>query len=287
MMSILGYVFLAIALIVAAKPAVNTGVNIPLTQRSSLTPLTVLSTMKEPCCITFAVTTNTSIISVIFLQIRESFPKAGKSRTSVRPPPLTPNVPRDLQSDASWAGDISIGTAAQGFRMDFATGSYDLLVPNSSCQACANKNIYGPAASSTSTLLPFDSFEIAYADGSSTSGPVYTDSVAGLTATQQIFSAFTNTSSSFGAILIDGILCLAWPDLANLNGLPFFNTLVFQGVVNEGVFAFKLAAQYLDPIEFHGIDPSAGHWQVPGATAGSATPNSGFATIIDSGTTLA
>ena len=73
-------------------------------------------------------------------------------------------------------------------------------------------------------------------------------------------------------------------------------------MVSEGIFAFKLApvdsslflggtdsSLYIGSTEFHPIDPSSGHWQVPGTAAhvGSGTPNAGFDAIIDSGTTLA
>ena len=46
---------------------------------------------------------------------------------------------------------------------------------------------------------------------------------------------------------------------------------------------------YSGSLEYHDVDTSTGFWQITGAKAyvGSTTANSGFETIIDSGTTLA
>jgi cathepsin D len=93
---------------------------------------------------------------------------------------------------------------------------------------------------------------------------------------------------------------LAFPTISNLKQNPFFNTASKQGVVKESVFGFKLASQgselflggtnnklFSGNLEFHKVDPSAGFWQVPGATVkvnGKASATS-FETVIDSGTT--
>ena len=82
---------------------------------------------------------------------------------------------------------------------------------------------------------------------------------------------------------------------------PFFNTAIDQDAVSEGVFGFKLASSgselylggtnsdlYSGSLEYHDVDTSTGFWQITGAKAyvGSTTANSGFETIIDSGTTI-
>ncbi|GJE96864.1 aspartic protease [Phanerochaete sordida] len=210
----------------------------------------------------------------------------------------------DEEDDEEWAGNISIGTPGQTFLVDFDTGSSDLWVPSSSCTSstCKSKNKYTASSSSTSSKKS-GSFSIEYGDGSTVSGPVYTNSVtvAGLTAKNQYFSPVTTLSSSFSGDPIDGILGLAYPAISNLGQEPFFNTLIDQGTVSEGVFGFKLASsgstlflggtdtsKYTGSIEYHSIDQSTGFWQATGAksVAGSKTPNTNFETIIDSGTTI-
>lgn len=83
----------------------------------------------------------------------------------------------DEDEDTEWAGTISIGTPAQKFLIDFDTGSSDLWIPSSSCKSstCSSKKKYTASSSSTGTKKS-GSFSIEYGDGSTVSGPVYTDS---------------------------------------------------------------------------------------------------------------
>ena len=82
----------------------------------------------------------------------------------------------DEDSDEEWAGTISIGTPAQKFLIDFDTGSSDLWIPSSSCTSstCKAKDRYTASSSSTSSKKS-GTFSIEYGDGSTVSGPIYTD----------------------------------------------------------------------------------------------------------------
>ena len=82
----------------------------------------------------------------------------------------------DEDSDTEWAGKISVGTPAQKFLIDFDTGSSDLWIPSSSCSSstCKSKTRYSASSSSTSSKKS-GSFSIEYGDGSTVSGPIYTD----------------------------------------------------------------------------------------------------------------
>ncbi|KAF7327918.1 Acid protease [Mycena kentingensis (nom. inval.)] len=211
----------------------------------------------------------------------------------------------DEEDDLEWAGTISIGTPAQKFLIDFDTGSSDLWVPSSSCTSstCKSKSKYTSTKSST-TSKKSGTFSIQYGDGSTVSGPVFTDtvSVAGVKATKQFFSPVTTLSSSFADDPIDGILGLAFPAISNLGQNPFFFTANAAGAVDANQFSFFLASSdselllggtnpdlFTGDIEFVSVDSSTGFWQAGGGKVkvGSSTAVSSMQAIIDSGTTLA
>ncbi|CDO69152.1 hypothetical protein BN946_scf185042.g54 [Trametes cinnabarina] len=302
----------ALALIAAASPIEEkAGIRIPLEKRGSLTNADGTFN-REKAIISTAKTINKHRANLLNLEKnvgRHAFNKGAEIKPLVVVPsanvtkrqnePLT-----DEEDDLEWAGTISIGTPGQKFLIDFDTGSSDLWVPSSSCRSstCSSKKKYTASSSSTSSKKS-GTFNIEYGDGSTVSGPVYTDTVtvAGVTVKNQYFSPVTTLSSSFADDPIDGLLGLAYPEISNLDESPFFNTAVSQGAVDEGVFGFKLASSgselylggtnsdlYSGSIEYHDVDTSTGFWQLPGATAyvGSKAVVSNFETIIDSGTTI-
>ncbi|KAI0706790.1 protease [Cerioporus squamosus] len=209
----------------------------------------------------------------------------------------------DEANDEYWAGPIAIGSNKQSFLIDFDTGSSDLWVPSVNCTSstCNGKHKYD-AAPSTTSVRKSGTFQISYGDGSSVSGPVYTDTVtvAGVTARGQYFSPVTTLSSSFAGEAMDGILGMAYPALSQFRQNPFFNSAKAQNSVKTGVFAFKLAKTgselylggtnsqlYTGSIEYHSVTGS-GFWQIGSAKVlvGSKTVVSSIQTVIDSGTTL-
>ncbi|KAI0676926.1 acid protease [Trametes maxima] len=209
-----------------------------------------------------------------------------------------------LESDSEWAGLVAIGTPPTTFLIDFDTGSSDLWVPSSACKGCQTKNRYNSASSSTSEEKP-GKFNIEYQDGSSSSGPIFTDTVAvgGIKATGQYLAAVTTESSEFEEGTIDGLMGMAFPALSNLGQNPFFVTAFNQKHVSQNVFGFKLAvataeselhlggtntALYEGALEYHKVTSQEGFWQIGGAKAvvNGKTAVSGFQTVIDSGTTI-
>lgn len=80
----------------------------------------------------------------------------------------------DVEEGTEWTGEITIGTPAQKFVVDFDTGSSDLWVAGSSCSQCGSHATYNPSKSSTSQNKA-GSFEIGYVDGSTASGKEYLD----------------------------------------------------------------------------------------------------------------
>ncbi|OJT11687.1 Aspartic protease [Trametes pubescens] len=303
-------VTVALALIAAASPLQDAGISIPLAKRSSLTNADGTFNHEKAILSTIQ-TKNKHRANLINLEKNVGI-HAFKEGAAIKPLAVVPESLAKRQSEAltdeeddlEWAGTISVGTPAQKFLIDFDTGSSDLWLPSSACTSstCSSKKKYTAASSSTG-VKKSGTFSIEYGDGSTVSGPIYTDTVAvaGITAKTQYFSPVTTLSSSFADDPIDGILGLAYPAISNLNESPFFNTAFSQGAVTSNVFGFKLASSgselylggtdsklYTGAIEYHAIDTSTGFWQLTGAKAlvGTTTAVSGFETIIDSGTTI-
>ncbi|KAB5590496.1 hypothetical protein CTheo_6078 [Ceratobasidium theobromae] len=207
----------------------------------------------------------------------------------------------DEENDTLWAGSISIGTPGQSFLIDFDTGSADLWVPSSSCTSsgCSPHKKYSSSSSSTSTKQS-GTFSISYGDGSTASGPIYSDTVtiAGLSATSQYFSPVTSESSSFSSDPSDGILGLAFSSISSIGKPTFIENLYSQGKISSPTFAFRLAstgselylggvdsAKYSGTITYAPLT-SKTYWLTTGSSSvGSSVAYSG-AMIIDSGTTL-
>ncbi|KDQ54106.1 hypothetical protein JAAARDRAFT_697627 [Jaapia argillacea MUCL 33604] len=301
-------VTVALALMAAAGPvALDTGIRVPLEKRSSLTNAD--GTFDHAKAVKHSVKTqNKYRQNLINLERNRGLPDGAEIRPLATVPATLEKRQKetltDEEDDLEWAGTISIGTPAQSFLIDFDTGSADLWVPSSACTSttCSTKHKYTATSSSTS-VKKTGTFSIEYGDGSTVSGPIYTDTVtvAGVSVQNQYFSPATTLSSDFNGDPIDGILGMAYPAISNLGEPPYFTTAYSQGKVTGDLFGFKLASTgselylggtdtslYTGSIEYHTIDTSTGFWQPTGASAlvNGATAVSGFETIIDSGTTI-
>ncbi|KAH9939219.1 aspartic peptidase domain-containing protein [Amylocystis lapponica] len=209
----------------------------------------------------------------------------------------------DQDNNLEWTGEISVGSPAQKFVIDFDTGSSDLWVPSSSCSSCSSHSTYDASKSSTSKKTSSGSFSVSYGDGSTATGDVYTDtvSVSGVSVTGQTFGSVTDESGQFQSSPQDGLMGLGYQALATTKAAPYFFSAISQKAVKDSVFAMKLSSSgaelflggtdsslYTGDIEYHALSSTVGYWQIGGA---SATVNgqkvaSGIDTIIDSGTTL-
>ncbi|BGP53284.1 hypothetical protein JCM8202v2_000843 [Rhodotorula sphaerocarpa] len=191
---------------------------------------------------------------------------SGLSRRQVSAENIAP-----YENAALWAGPLSIGTPAQTFLIDFDTGSSNLRVlltfpsqggwvtaKGCSSSGCASDQ-YAPDQSSTSELVPNKTLNISYVDGSTASGPVYSDkvTVAGLTANNQKFGAATTVTGTLANSVTEGLCGMAYPTIASLEVSPFFNTLVDEGHVAAPVFSFRLSAQSgVSELYLGGLDSS-------------------------------
>lgn len=200
-------------------------------------------------------------------------------------------------------GAVTIGTPPQSFQIDFDTGSADLWIPAQACtsSACNAHKKYDPTKSSTSTVDPGNKLSISYGDGSSSSGPVYFDTVrvAGLAATGQQLGAATTMSSDFASDPQDGLMGMAYQSISQMGGKPFFQNLMAENAVASPVFSFKLAPTGSE-LYLGGLNPnmyvagstqwapvtSQSYWVVAGVTSIGTKQVNSFNAIIDSGTSL-
>ncbi|KAG8430861.1 hypothetical protein GDO86_019847 [Hymenochirus boettgeri] len=208
--------------------------------------------------------------------------------------------------DTSYYGTIYIGTPPQNFTVIFDTGSSNLWVPSSSCtsQACSNHNQFNPSESSTYQSTS-ETLSVQYGTGSMVGILGYdTVQVGSIVDTQQMIGLSDTEASFFYNMPFDGILGLAYPNLAASSQTPVFDNMWNQGLLPNELFSVYLssndaAGSYVD---FGGIDSyysqslyyvpvsSQGYWQL---TMGSVVVgsnvvacSSGCEAIVDTGTSL-
>mmetsp|Transcript_34743 Transcript_34743/g.86674 ORF Transcript_34743/g.86674 Transcript_34743/m.86674 type:complete len:420 (+) Transcript_34743:84-1343(+) len=160
--------------------------------------------------------------------------------------------------NAQYYGTISLGVPLKNFKVIFDTGSSNLWVPNTKCGlACLLKSKYDSSRSLTYAKNG-SKFEIMYGSGP-VSGHLSYDTVTlgGLKAKRQEFAevdTVTGLGLAYGIGRFDGILGMAFPSISVDGISPVFQTLMQQGQITEGVFAFYLGDNKPGELTLGGID---------------------------------
>ncbi|MBW3974021.1 pepsin-like aspartyl protease, partial [Neisseria meningitidis] len=142
-------------------------------------------------------------------------------------------------------GEISLGTPEQNFKVIFDTGSSNLWVPSSKCSwlsiACWLHNRYTSSASST-YVANGTKFSIEYGSGSMT-GFLSQDTLtlAGTKVVDQVFAEATmEPGITFVASKFDGLLGLAFQDIAVDDVVPPFQNMIAEDLVETSAFTVVL-----------------------------------------------
>ncbi|XP_019401730.1 PREDICTED: embryonic pepsinogen-like [Crocodylus porosus] len=209
--------------------------------------------------------------------------------------------------DTEYFGTISIGTPPQEFTVVFDTGSSYLWVPSVTCQslACQFHRRFDPSKSSTYHCTG-NRISIQYGTGSMT-GVEGSDTVlvsSFIDTNQQLALATSEPGIFFIFCNFDGILGLAYPNLATDRFIPVFDNMMNQNLVQQHLFSVYLSRdQNGSSITFGGTDESyftgpihwipvsyQGYWQI---SMDSIIVNgkviackSGCQAIVDTGTSL-
>ncbi|ETN85760.1 eukaryotic aspartyl protease [Necator americanus] len=226
---------------------------------------------------------------------------------------VVPQVVNDF-TDTQYLGNITLGTPEQSFTVVLDTGSANLWIPDSSCNAVACKNKRKFQASESSTYKKDGKeWSIEYGTGAA-NGILAEETVRfGDQGTQQLvvpntgFGQATRLAAFFAHVHLDGILGLGFPELAVEGVLPPFFNAVKQGLLDEPIFTvFLKHMEHQENVPggvytYGGLDKencgeviayeplsSATYWQfkMDAVAAGSFSANQGWEAMSDTGTSF-
>merc|ERR1711916_22565 len=169
-----------------------------------------------------------------------------------------------MQNDENeaWIANITIGSPPQQFSVIMDTGSSNLWIPSIRCgnvSGCTNKDYYDSSLSDTASGYgDCEMFFVAYGTGFC-GGLLTSDlvTVAGIEVSDQVFGEADFMASFFEDFPIDGILGLAYQDIATDDVVPVFDNMISQGLVESPEFSVYLSSTPEDmtsSIVFGGTD---------------------------------
>ncbi|KAI0780262.1 aspartic peptidase domain-containing protein [Fomes fomentarius] len=149
-------------------------------------------------------------------------------------------------ADASYIGQITIGTPPQSFKVVLDTGSSDLWVASAQCLSCGQTPPFDPTKSSSIQQITGASGQaqtvgITYGSGQ-VSGVLASDTVSmsGFTVNPQRFVVVQRMTDGLLDGDVSGILGLAFEALASTQATPFWQTLINNNQFNSPEISFFL-----------------------------------------------
>jgi len=208
--------------------------------------------------------------------------------------------------DVIYYGEVSLGTPGETLQVILDTGSADLWVFGGQCHNCpAGINKYHHGASST-YHPDGTAFAIQYADGDSVQGSLSKDVLGwgGFQVQEQYFAEIISAQGFSIVCVEDGLLGMAFDDLANSKKTTPFHMLVQSGQLSAPVFGFFLTHEGMggeltlggtDQAHYQGelawvplSTPTYGFWELPlqYISGGGVHRAVGQTAIMDTGTTF-
>lgn len=175
-----------------------------------------------------------------------------------------------------YSGEISIGTPPQSFRVDFDTGSSDLWVPSTKCDASCDafpswKTKYNESLSRSSQSVPQSSFQVQYASGAVVAGEAIQDvlHLSDTVSVEQIFGQATSLRNWTTCATEEGIFGMGSSFLSSHNYPSPISNL--QRVLRDPLFSLYLD----DTIDDYPSDSSTSALDTYGNAQGSASQPTG------------
>lgn len=202
------------------------------------------------------------------------------------------------QDHQQLAFGVSIGSS--GLNLNFDSASADLWVFSTETdpQSTQGHNLYNPSGSSTAAKFPSgSSWNVTYADGTSASGDVFSDTVSfgGLSVQRQAVESAINVSPYFASAAMDGVLGLAFSSINTVspqkqrtwfeNAAPTLRSPIFGADFRPSGYSYayfgQVPSNFGNPVTAN-VDASRGLWQF-----NSSSPTGGaFSAIVDTATSL-
>jgi len=172
-----------------------------------------------------------------------------------------PYVPMWNVDDELWVGNITIGNPGQVFRVVFDTGSSNLWIPSIQCVdkdgGCGGKLYYDHDASSTYHPDTCEILFIPYGTGF-VGGYLSNDTVnVGGIEVEAMFGEAVYMADFFADVPLDGILGLAFEDIAMDGVTPIFDLMMEGKLLEKNVFSVflsNIAGDESSVIIFGGVD---------------------------------